>query len=174
MQKQSLSRQALVQQVKEECLEDAHESFGYEQIATLTAPATGPVVNLQVVVPESRRWSRRDGSWRFNSSTHAAIHQSRVAELLTEVSRQRIYPEAFNGFAASMEDIELASTLRVPEILPVGGLVASSGEAWLFDKGFQQDRTIGVSAVPVIGQAACGHRKKSGGEIFALNPGQNQ
>lgn len=37
MQKQSLSRETLAQQMEEKCLEDTQEAFGNEQIAALEA-----------------------------------------------------------------------------------------------------------------------------------------
>ena len=53
-----------------------------------------------------------------------------------------------------MQDIELAATLRIAEVLPVGGLIASAGKAWFLDEGFEQDRPIGVAGLPVIGQSS--------------------
>jgi hypothetical protein len=72
------------------------------------------------------------------------------AEMLAEVPRERINPDAFDGLCVAMQCVEFTAALRVAEILPVGGFVASACEARLFDEGFQQYRAIDVARVPVL------------------------
>jgi hypothetical protein len=96
------------------------------------------------------------------------------AEMLAEVPRERINPDAFDGLCVAMQCVELTSALRVAEILPVGGFVASAREAWLFDEGFQQYRAIGIACVPVLGQAPAGQGKDPRGEVFTVYPRQNE
>src|ERR1019366_6543171 len=62
-----------------------------------------------------------------------------VAEMRTEVAHERINPDAFDGLCVAMEGVELAASLGITQVLPVGGFVASAGEARLFDEGFEQD-----------------------------------
>jgi len=41
-------------------------------------------------------------------------------------------------------------------IAPVGGLVASAGEAPFVDEGFQEDGPVAIALLPVIGSSAGG------------------
>jgi hypothetical protein len=78
-----------------------------------------------------------------------------VAKIGTKVTRQRINPDALDGLRVATEGVKFAASLRVTEILTVGGFVASSGEAWFFNERFQQrpdDRRSGcASHRPSIG-----------------------
>lgn len=74
-----------------------------------------------------------------------------VTQVSAEVADERIDPDALDGLGVAMRSIELATSLRVSEILPVGRLVASTRKARLLDEGFQQDRTIRVSGTPERG-----------------------
>src|ERR1022692_477356 len=91
-----------------------------------------------------------------------------VAEMRTEVAHERINPDALDWFCVAMERIELAASLCVSKILPVGGFVAGAGEARLLDKGFQQDGAIGVAGVPVLGQASTDQGEHARGEVLAF------
>jgi hypothetical protein len=91
-----------------------------------------------------------------------------------EVLDERVYPDTFDRFAMTMEGVELAAALSVAEVLPVRSFVAMTREAGFFDKGFQQNRAVRVTVVPVIGQAARGQRENSRGEILASDPRQDQ
>src|SRR6266404_7050555 len=73
-----------------------------------------------------------------------------------------------------MEGFKFAASLRVPEILPVGGLVAGAREAGFLDEGFQQNRTIRVAGVPVFGQASADQAEHARSKIFTVYPRQNQ
>src|SRR6266436_8616056 len=97
-----------------------------------------------------------------------------VAKMRAEVARQRINPDALDGLCVAMEGVELPASLRVTEVLPVGGFVASAGEAGFLNEGFQQDRTICVAGVPVLGQASADQSEHTRGEIFAVDPRQDQ
>src|ERR1700738_3120026 len=97
-----------------------------------------------------------------------------VAEMRAEVARQRINPDALDGLCVEMEGVKLAASLRVAEIPPVGGFVAGAREAWLLNEGFQQNRTIRVAGVPVLGQAAADQAKHARSEIFTVYPRQDQ
>ena len=77
-----------------------------------------------------------------------------AAELSLEVARERINPNAFDGLGIAMQDIKLAATLGISEVLPVGGLVTGAGKALLLDEGFEQDRPIGVADLPVFREPA--------------------
>src|ERR1700730_17191918 len=91
-----------------------------------------------------------------------------------EVARQRINPDALDGFCVAMERVELTAALRVAEVLPVGGFVASTAEAGFLNEGFQQNRTIRVAGVPVLGQASADQSKHTRGEILAVDPWQDE
>ena len=97
-----------------------------------------------------------------------------VAKRRTKVARQRINPDALDGLCVAMEGVELATSLCVTEVLPVGGFVAGAGEAGFLNEGFQQDRTICVASVPVLGQASADQSEHTRSEIFAVDPRQNQ
>ncbi len=63
-----------------------------------------------------------------------------------------------------MERIEFAATLRIAEILPVGGFVAlrpgeaGAGKARLLDEGFPQYVAIGIAGVSINCQAPADQR----------------
>src|ERR1017187_3703785 len=88
------------------------------------------------------------------------------AELALEVARERIDPDAFDGLSVAMQG--------VAEVLPVGGLVAGTGKARIFDEGFKQDGPVGVAGVPVIGQSSAHQGEGTGGEVFAVYPRQDE
>src|SRR5438445_4826053 len=92
-----------------------------------------------------------------------------VTEQALEVARERIDPDVFDGLSVSMLSVELAATLRVAELLPVGGFVAGAGKARLLDEGFQQDRPIGVVGLPVGGQSTAHQGEDARGEVFAAD-----
>src|SRR5271163_677235 len=96
------------------------------------------------------------------------------AEVLVEVPRERINPDAFDGLCLAMQCVEFAAALRVAEILPVGGFVASACEARLFNEGFQQYRAIGIARVPILGQAMADQGKDPRSEVFTVYPRQDE
>ena len=97
-----------------------------------------------------------------------------VAELPLEVACERIDPDAFDGLSVAMERVEFAATLRIAEVSPVGGLVAGAGEARLLDEGFEQNRSIGVAGLPVIGQTPADQGEDARGEVFAADSRQDE
>src|ERR1019366_5649482 len=97
-----------------------------------------------------------------------------VAEMRTEVAHERINPDALDGLCVAMEGIELAASLGITQVLPVGGFVASAGEARLFDEGFEQDGAIRVASVPVFGQASADQAEGARGEVATGNPRQDE
>ena len=97
-----------------------------------------------------------------------------VAEMRTEVAHERIDPDAFDRLCVAMQGVELAASLRVAEVLPVGGFVASAGKARLFDEGFEQDWAIRVASMPVLGQASADQGEDAGGEVTAMDPRQDE
>ena len=97
-----------------------------------------------------------------------------VTEMSAEVADERIDPDAPDGLGVAMQSIELASTLGVSEILPVGGLVASACEARFLDEGFQQDRTVRIAGMPVVRQASADQGEGARGEVATLYPGQDE
>ena len=71
-----------------------------------------------------------------------------------KVPYERIDPDTFDGLCVAMQDVELAAPLSIPKVLPVGCLVAGTGEARLLDEGFEQNRAVAVAGVPVVGESA--------------------
>src|ERR1019366_6916060 len=97
-----------------------------------------------------------------------------VAELALEVARERVDPDAFDRLGVTMQGVELATTLSIPEVLPVGGLVVGASKARLLDEGFEQDRPIGVAGMPVGGQSPAHQGEDALGEVFAVDPRQDE
>src|ERR1017187_6780890 len=97
-----------------------------------------------------------------------------AAELALEVAHERIDPDALDRLSVAMQGVELAAALGIADVLPVGSLVAGAGKARLLDEGFEQDRSIGVAVLPVVGQASAHQGKDARGEIFAVDPRQDQ
>src|SRR5450755_3271379 len=97
-----------------------------------------------------------------------------AAELQLEVTRERIDPDAFDGLSVAMQGIELATTLGIAEVPPVGCLVACAGKARLLDEGFEQDGPIGVAGLPIIGEPAAHQGEDSRGEVLAVDPRQDE
>ena len=97
-----------------------------------------------------------------------------VAELRSEVANERIYPDAFDGLRVAMESVELAASLGITQVLPVGGFVAGAGEARLFNEGFEQQRAIRVARVPVFGQASTDQREGARSEVTTGYPRQDE
>src|SRR5450759_399424 len=97
-----------------------------------------------------------------------------VAEMSAEVADERIDPDALDGLAVAMQSIELAASLGVAKILPVGGLVTGACEARFLDEGFQQDRTVRITGMPVVRQALADQGERARGEVTTLYPGQDE
>ena len=97
-----------------------------------------------------------------------------VAEMSAEVADERIDPDALDGLAVAMQSIELAASLGVAKILPVGGLVTGACEARFLDEGFQQDRTVRITGKPVVRQALADQGERARGEVTTLYPGQDE
>ena len=70
--------------------------------------------------------------------------------MATIVADKRIHPNALDGLVAEPEPVELAASLRISQVLPVGRLVANAGEARLLDKRLKQNGSVGVGRVPVV------------------------
>lgn len=100
--------------------------------------------------------------------------QLSVTKMSAEVADERIDPDALDGLRVAMQSVELATSLGIPEILPVGCLVASACEAWLFDEGFQQDRAVCVAGVPVVRQASADQGKGARGKVATGYPGKDK
>ena len=94
--------------------------------------------------------------------------------MVTEVWDEWIDPDAFNRLVTMMLGIELAAALCVTEVLPVGCFVAGTCKSRLFDKGFQENRTVSVAGLPVVGQAATDKAENAGGKIVAADPWQDE
>ena len=56
---------------------------------------------------------------------------------------------------------------------PVCGPVTSSEKA-ILDEGFEQYGSYSIALIPLFWQLACDACEQAGGEIRALNPGQDQ
>ena len=56
----------------------------------------------------------------------------------------------------------------------MGGLIGDSAEAWLFDEGLEQDRTVAVLKLPVVSDPVRGPSQDGRCEILALDPRQDQ
>src|ERR1700730_17791337 len=97
-----------------------------------------------------------------------------ATKMPTEVGHERVNPDALDRLCVAMQGVELATPLRVTEVLPVGRLVASAGEARLFDEGFEQDGSIRITSVPVLCQAPADQGEDAGGEITAIDPRQDE
>ena len=97
-----------------------------------------------------------------------------VAEMPLEIACERVDPNAFDGLSVAMQGVELATALRVAEVLPVGGLVAGAGTARLLNEGFEQDRTIGVAGMPVGGLTPADQGEDSRSKVFAVDPRQDE
>lgn len=102
------------------------------------------------------------------------IAELSVAKMSAEVADERIDPDALNGLGIAMQSIELAASLRISEILPVGGLVASACKAWFLDEGFHQDRTVRVAGMPIVRQALADAGEDVRSEVATLYPRQDE
>ncbi len=65
-----------------------------------------------------------------------------AAELSLEVTGERINPDAFDRLMVAMQNVELAATLGIAEVLPVGSLVTGASKGRLLDEGFEQHGPI--------------------------------
>src|SRR5665213_776067 len=134
-----------------------------------------PMIDVEIAFIERRGEFIAGGGSRLSGSVHRGrVSASPSAELLLEVGPERIDPDALDGLCVSMQDVELSPTLRVAEVSPVGGPVAGTGKARLFNEGFEQDRPIRIAALPVIGQSSAHPAEDARGEVFASDPRQDQ
>lgn len=97
-----------------------------------------------------------------------------ATQMPAEVGHERENLDALDRLCIAMQGIELTATRGVTEVLPVCGLVASTGEARLFDEGFKRDWSIRIAGVPVLWQAPGDQSEDAGGEITAIDPRQDE
>src|ERR1039457_3310235 len=176
MQAQGFAGASEVQLMDQEDLEDIEHALARGEILGLDTPSLGPVIDIQELFLESGgqgvdRFRRR---WFYLPAHAVGLYDLGIAEMALEVACKRIDPDAFDGLSMSMQSVEFATALRITEVLPVGGLVAGTGKARLLDEGFEQDRPIGVAGMPVGGQSAAYQGEDARGEIFAVDPRQDQ
>ena len=98
----------------------------------------------------------------------------RGAESAAEVAPERVEPDVFPGQRVGTMDVEFAATLGLSDVGPVGGAVAGTGEAVGLHEGLQQERSVAVASLPVVGQPAAAASQHRGSEIAHLHPGQDQ
>ena len=96
------------------------------------------------------------------------------AEPLAKISGERIEEDIFDREFAARIAVQLAPSFGLADVQPVGGFIGRSGEAVGFHKGLQQHRAIVVTRFPVSWQAPCGHRQYHRGQVFRLDPRQDQ
>jgi len=58
--------------------------------------------------------------------------------------------------------------------MPISGAVTGALKAVIFDKGFQEDRSIAIHGLPVVGHYPGDLPQDHGREIARLNPRQDQ
>src|SRR6266850_1111709 len=160
----------------QEDLEDIDHKFPRGEILGLDAPGLTPGIDVQELLLESG--GRGDDRFRqlcFCFPAHAVeLYGLAIAETALVVACKGINPDALDGLGIAMEGVELATALRVTEVLPVGGFVAGSGEAGFLNEGFQQDWTIRVAGMPVLDQASADQGEHARSEIFAVYPRHDQ
>ena len=72
-----------------------------------------------------------------------------MTQPLPEVSAQGIAPDGLDGTVRFMGQVVLAPTGCLAEILPVGGLVASSPEQVRIDESLEPVDGMGIHVLPV-------------------------
>jgi hypothetical protein len=75
------------------------------------------------------------------------------AELLAEISDEGIEEYIFDRELVALIAIQLAPSFGLADVGPVGRTVTGSAESVSFDKGFQEDRSAGVSSLPIGGES---------------------
>src|SRR6266851_1115489 len=164
-----------LQLIDQEDFEEVHHDFSTRKIGGLDTPSVGPVIDIEIIFLERRGELIPGGRSRFSGSGHIdRVSDLPVAELLLEVAHERIDPDALDGLCLAMQDVQFPPALRIAEVSPVGGFVAGAGKARLLDEGFEQDWSIGVTSVPVIGQSSAHQGEDARGQVFALDPRQDQ
>ena len=94
------------------------------------------------------------------------VGNSSGAKRSSEVFAQGVEPDAFGGQIGLVVTVQLAPALGVADKDPVGGLVAGACEAPRVDEGFQQNGSVGVAVVPVLGELTRGHGQHFRGHGF--------
>jgi hypothetical protein len=175
MLEQRFTSETFVQQSTQEHFDEIHDALCCGESSSFGTPTMRPVIDVQIVFLERWRAFNLDVLSGFSGLVHVeAVSDLPVAQLPLEVACERIDPDAFDGLSVAMQSIELAATLRIAEVSPVGGLVAGAGKAWLLDEGFEQDRPIGVAGLPVIGQPSAHQGEDARGEVLAVHPRQDE
>ena len=78
------------------------------------------------------------------------------------------------GRSALVVPVQFAAPLGLSDVDPVGSLVAGAGEALGLDEGFQQNGSVSVAVLPVLGELTRGQGQQLGGEVLGLDPGKDQ
>ena len=102
---------------------------------------------------------------------------TKVSELCLElgVTKATIYRYvAPDGSLRNRGRQVLARSLGLSDVDPVGSLVAGAGEALGLDEGFQQNGSVSVAVLPVLGELTRGQGQQLGGEVLGLDPGKDQ
>ena len=93
---------------------------------------------------------------------------------LLEIFGERVKPDLFFRKRMRIVYIHFAPSLCASHMNPVRGLIASPLKAVRFDKGFQEDGGISVLMIPIPWQTFSRHRQQFGGQVFCMNPWENQ
>ena len=94
-----------------------------------------------------------------------------LGEEFAELSMQRIEPDIFDGLIVPMIDIELAASLSLSDVHPVGCFVTGAAEAIGLHEGLQQHGAITVALLPIGGQLTCDAAEDFRSEALGLDPG---
>ena len=87
---------------------------------------------------------------------------------------QGVEPDAFDGQIGLVVTVQFAAPLGLANVDPVGSLVAGACKALGIDEGFQQNGSVGVAVLPVLGELAGGHGEHFRGQVLRLDPGKDE
>jgi hypothetical protein len=87
---------------------------------------------------------------------------------------ERIQIDLFNMTLDILVSIHASASLSGADMNPVCGTIASAGEAFGIDKGFEQQRFNTIGVQPIVGELMDGKRKDFTGKVRDLNPGEDE
>ena len=82
--------------------------------------------------------------------------------------------DVFDGLVVLVTSVQLAAALRLAQMDPVGGAIAGALEARRFAERFQQNGTLAVALLPVVGELSLQAGEQVGRQRGETDPGQDE
>ena len=83
-----------------------------------------------------------------------------------EVFIEGMEEDLFDGCLMEVFLVEFSASFGMSDMDPIGCAIASTTEAVFFDKGFEEERPVGIAVLPIFGKALGQSGQDAGGKVL--------